>query len=96
MSCPYGHPQYFPEKGVSGKCDGCYGLRANGDQPACVAGCPNRALDAGDIDELRKKYAGDLDNGTIVALPNPDLTRPHVLIKTKDLAFDKSAVELTW
>ena len=96
MSCPYGHPQYFPEKGVSGKCDGCYGLRANGDQPACVAGCPNRALDAGDIDELRKKYAGDLDNGTIVVLPNPDLTRPHVLIKTKDLAFDKSAVELTW
>ena len=27
MSCPYGHPKYFPEKGVSGKCDGCYGLR---------------------------------------------------------------------
>ena len=45
MSCPYGHPKYFPEKGVSGKCDGCYGIRANGSQPACVAGCPNRALD---------------------------------------------------
>lgn len=35
MSCPYGHPKYFPEKGVSGKCDGCYGIRANG-RPACV------------------------------------------------------------
>ena len=96
MSCPYGHPQYFPEKGVSGKCDGCYGLRANGDQPACVAGCPNRALDAGDVDELRKKYGSDLDKGTIVVLPSPDLTQPNLLVKTKDLAFDSSAVELTW
>lgn len=96
MSCPYGHPQYFPEKSVSGKCDGCYGLRANGDQPACVAGCPNRALDAGDVDELRKKYGNDLDKGTIVVLPSPDLTQPNLLVKTKDLAFDSSAVELTW
>ena len=22
MSCPYGHPKFFPEQGVSGKCDG--------------------------------------------------------------------------
>ena len=74
MSCPYGHPKYFPEKGVSGKCDGCYGIRANGSQPACVAGCPNRALDFGDVDELRAKYGDDLNVGTIVVLPS--LMRP--------------------
>ena len=63
---------------------------------ACVAACPNRALDAGDVDELRKKYGNDLDKGTIVVLPSPDLTQPNLLVKTKDLAFDSSAVELTW
>ena len=96
MSCPYGHPKYFPEKGVSGKCDGCYGIRANGSQPACVAGCPNRALDFGDVDELRAKYGDDLNAGTIVVLPSPDETHPNVLIKAKDCSFDESAVELTW
>ena len=96
MSCPYGHPKYFPEKGVSGKCDGCYGIRANGSQPACVAGCPNRALDFGDVDELRAKYGDDLNVGTIVVLPSPDETHPNVLIKAKDCSFDESAVELTW
>ena len=95
-SCPYGHPKYFPEKGVSGKCDGCYGIRANGGQPACVAGCPNRALDFGDVDELRAKYGDDLNVGTIVVLPSPDETHPNVLIKAKDCSFDESAVELTW
>ena len=63
---------------------------------ALTAASPNRALDAGDVDELRKKYGNDLDNGTIVVLPSPDLTQPNLLVKTKDLAFDSSAVELTW
>ena len=96
MSCPYGQPKYFPEKGVSGKCDGCYGLRQEGSQPACVAGCPNRALDFGDMDELRAKYGSNLDNGSIVVLPSPEETHPNVLIKAKDCAFSQEARELTW
>ena len=72
------------------------GIRANGSQPACVAGCPNRALDFGDVDELRAKYGDDLNVGTIVVLPSPDETHPNVLIKAKDCSFDESAVELTW
>ena len=95
-SCNHCEDPYFPEKGVSGKCDGCYGIRANGSQPACVAGCPNRALDFGDVDELRAKYGDDLNAGTIVVLPSPDETHPNVLIKAKDCSFDESAVELTW
>ena len=96
MSCPYGQPQYFPDEGVSGKCDGCYGLRKEGNQPACVACCPNRALDFGDIDELRAKYGSNLDGGSIVVLPSPDLTKPNVLIRAKEAAFDASARELKW
>ena len=89
MSCPYGQPKYFPEKGVSG-------LRQEGAQPACVAGCPNRALDFGDVDELRAKYGSNLDNGTIVVLPSPEETHPNILIKTKECAFSEDARELTW
>lgn len=96
MSCPYGHPKYIEDKGVSGKCDGCYGLRAAGGKPACVAGCPNRALDFGDVDELKKKYGDNLDNGTITILPSRDETEPNVYIKTKEAAFEKSYQELNW
>ena len=96
MSCPYGQPKYFPEKGVSGKCDGCYGLRQAGGEPACVAGCPNRALEFGDLDELRSKHGFDLDNGSIVVLPSPDDTHPNTLIKAKDCAFEKEYRELNW
>lgn len=96
MSCPYHAPKYIEEKHVSGKCDGCYGLRQEGSLPACVAGCPNRALDFGDIEELKKKHGDDLDNGSITVLPSPDLTHPNILIKTKDCAFEKDCKELNW
>ena len=96
MSCPYGQPQYLEELGVSGKCDGCYGIRQAGGEPACVAGCPNRALAFGDIDELRAEFGDDLDEGTIVVLPSPAETKPHILIKTKETAFDPNYKELTW
>lgn len=96
MSCPYGQPQYFPEKGVSGKCDGCYSIRQAGGEPACAAGCPNRALKFGDIDELKAEFGGNLDNGTIAVLPSPDETHPHIFIKTKDAAFSEDFREVRW
>lgn len=96
MSCPYGQPKFIEELGVSGKCDGCYGLRQAGGDPACVAGCPNRALEFGDIDELKAKHGEDLDEGNIVVLPSRDETDPHVLIKAKDCAFDEGYKEVNW
>ncbi len=81
---------------MSGKCDGCYGIREAGGQPACVAGCPNRALDFGDMDELRAKYGNDLGDGTIAVLPSRELTGPNLLIKAKDVAFDEGYVKVNW
>lgn len=54
--CPYGAIHYIEEKEKIGKCDGCYEIVKNGEEPACVAGCLTRTLDFGDIDELKKKY----------------------------------------
>ena len=96
MSCPYGQPKYFPAEGVSGKCDGCYGLREAGGEPACVAGCPNRALKFGEMDELRAEFGPDLNEGSIAVLPSPDETHPNILIKAKDCAQDAGYRELTW
>lgn len=95
-SCPYGHPKFIPELGLSGKCDGCYGLRAAGNEPACVAGCPNRALYFGDMDELMAKFGSDLDNGTISVLPDRTQTNPNILIKAKDCAFEKNPNMINW
>ena len=62
-ACPYGAPQFNEESGVMTKCNFCIDLLAQGQQPACVSSCPLRALDFGEIEELRAKYgdAGEID-----------------------------------
>ena len=45
--------------------------------PVCVASCPSRALEFGDIDELRAAYG---DVAAIAPLPAPDQTGPSVVI----------------
>jgi len=92
-ACPYGAPKYVPEKKKVTKCDACAYLRAKGMNPACVDACPSRALEFGDLDELRAKYGDDLVSD-ITILPDSALTCPNVLIKAKDIAFEEEATEL--
>lgn len=76
-SCPYGAPQFNEAAGAMVKCNFCVDLQAIGEAPACVATCPQRCLDFGDLDELRAKY-GDLD--AIEPLPDGSITNPALVI----------------
>jgi len=69
-SCPYEGPQYIEEEGKVGKCDGC------ADLVACVDACLMRAIEFGDIEELRAKY-GDHTNLKVLAdfkITDPSIT----------------------
>jgi anaerobic dimethyl sulfoxide reductase subunit B len=77
QACPYGAPQFNPAKGVMTKCNLCADLIATGEGPQCVAACPMRALEVGELSELQAKY------GTVNAtepLPVASLTAPSIVI----------------
>lgn len=76
-ACPYGAPQFDEEAGVMTKCDGCVDLVEQGETPYCAASCVMRALEFGDIEELRARYG---DTAAVEPLPQADLTRPSLVI----------------
>ena len=66
-----------------------------GGTPACVAACPNRALDFGEVEELKKKY-GDALVSDIAVLPSSDKTKPNVYINAKEAATETGFTEADW
>ena len=92
-ACPYGVPREDAEKGCTRKCDGCIELREAGYLPACVEACPYRALDFGDVDELREKYGADL----VTSLPAQGQgdTGPNTLIDLRKIALEDVGTAIT-
>lgn len=43
-NCPYGVPQYNSERNIVTKCDMCHSRLKDGQMPACVAACPESAI----------------------------------------------------
>ncbi len=93
-ACPYGAPVPMESLQVVHKCDSCKPLRDAGMNPACVDGCPMRALEFGDLDELKKKHEGELVD-KIACLPEPT-TIPSILIKAKEIASDDNFKQIYW
>ncbi|HMN00415.1 MAG TPA: 4Fe-4S dicluster domain-containing protein [Anaerolineales bacterium] len=105
--CPFSAPQYGtdesePEADPSWlvphpmqKCTFCWDRWEAGKKPACVEACPQRALDAGPIEELMAKYPDAVrtvvgfpdstKNPEGIALPSGD-TKPSILFKPKTKA----------
>lgn len=75
--CPYGAPQFNEETGTMNKCDFCVDQLDQGGQPFCTSACVMRALEFGDIEELRAKYG---DQASIEPLPSQTITQPALVI----------------
>lgn len=65
-------------------CDLCAELRECGEEVACVASCPMRCLEFGDIDELRAKHAGEPLVDGCPAMPNEALANKNFAMRAKD------------
>ena len=76
-ACPYAAPQFDSEDGTMIKCDFCVDAVDQGEEPYCVAACPMRALEFGELEELRAKY-GTVN--AIAPLPSADLTKPAFVL----------------
>lgn len=92
-ACPYSVPQFVPAESIVRKCDACASLRAKGQNPACVDACPSRALDFGDVEELKAKYGADLVKD-IAILPDSSVTGSNTLIKAKPCALEADFREI--
>jgi len=85
-SCPYEAPQYDEVESLIVKCDSCKPLREAGISPVCVAACAMRALDFGEIDDLKGKYGSDLTD-ELPCMAAADATSPNLVMKAKDVAL---------
>ena len=84
LACPYEAPAYNREADTVRKCDGCVDWLARGMQPACAGACSTRALQFGEIDELRARYGEHGLSREAYGLPDPKLTGPSLLVLPKN------------
>jgi anaerobic dimethyl sulfoxide reductase subunit B (iron-sulfur subunit) len=76
-ACPYSAPQFDEALGQMTKCDFCREELEQGGVPACVAGCPTRALQFGEYDQLAARYGS---NSLMAPLPPTELTDPNFIL----------------
>ena len=76
--CPYGAIHWDSLTNREQKCDFCADDIDNGGAPACVTACPNRALDFGELSELRARYG---KTQQVYPLPDPSISDPSLVIK---------------
>jgi len=57
-NCPYGVPQFNPERNIVTKCDMCHVRIGDGMAPACAAACPEQAIriEKVSVDEWRTNH----------------------------------------
>ena len=74
--CPYVAPQYNPNTHMIEKCDTCKALREAGHNPVCVDACMVRAIEFGDMDELRARHPGavrEIPTSAPASITNPNM-----------------------
>ena len=96
-ACPFSQPQRaddlqepvqegsWIDEHPAQKCTFCWDRLEVGQAPSCVAGCPARALDFGDMDELKKRYPSAVmaTSKKVPGLPDDKGIGPSLLVKVK-------------
>jgi anaerobic dimethyl sulfoxide reductase subunit B (iron-sulfur subunit) len=79
-ACPFGAPQFGDDTSEPAKesgwavdhpmqkCTFCWDRLDDGLTPSCVAGCPQRALDCGTVEEIEAKYPSAVK--TVIGMPD--------------------------
>ena len=78
-ACPYEHPAYLEEENRIIRCDMCAARLDAGDIPACVEACPMRAIQFGDMDELRAAHPEAVSD--LPCLESSETTHPNLLLE---------------
>jgi len=86
-ACPYGSPQRDESIGKMSKCHFCHDELDQGRPPACVAACPLRVLDFGDLETLENRHG---KGATVFPLPGPELTLPSLVLHPHPTALSAS------
>jgi anaerobic dimethyl sulfoxide reductase subunit B (iron-sulfur subunit) len=94
-ACPYGVPVMLPSTSVAGKCDSCIQLRENGETNACVGACSMRALDFGELEELKSRHGGSMVDALPPYLPEGG-TGPSLVISPKEIATRDGAAAMVY
>ena len=80
-ACPYDAPQFSAEVGAKmHKCNYCLDRFVEGRLPICVEACRTHAIDAGNLDDLKRKY-GDIKETTNFIYSKR--TKPAITFKPK-------------
>jgi len=73
-----GDVQVQRKAGQVEKCNFCYHLTSNGQQPACVSACPAGARVFGDLDDKNSEISKRMKGQTVTVLQKDKGTRPKV------------------
>jgi len=80
-ACPYNTPQFGSKKGAKmRKCDYCLDRHLEGKLPVCIETCRTRALDAGNMEELKSKYGQIKETDNFIY---SERTKPSIIFKPK-------------
>lgn len=82
-ACPYDAICFDSTTGVASKCSFCVEAIDGGGVPACVGACPQRALEYGDLDDL-KRHHGEIRE--VHPLPAPAMTGPALIVRPHRVA----------